>query len=131
MHHEDDEQIGGLKEMPKVKKMSGIQALPRYIMPDASPPDYEAILAQLQEYHSSLVGSSYFYIRADDMAPMLCRIVYGGGKIYFHEVVDHEKHSISEDDIEDAIRLDTGALTLPGHYLISPHIEMKLRTLYE
>jgi len=117
--------------MPKAKKMSGTQALPRYIMPDASAPDYEAILEQLQEYQHSFVGSSYFYIREDDPTPMLCRIVYGGGKIYFHEVVDHEKHSISDDDIANAIRFDTGALTLPGHHIISPHIEMKLRTLYE
>ena len=99
-------------------------------MPDASEPDYEAILEQIYKYHSSHVGSSYYYIRKikDDFE--LCRIVYGNEKIFFHEIVDHRKQGISDEDIVHAVRLDTGQLEIPGHHLISPHIETKLRILY-
>ena len=38
--------------------------LPQYIMPDESEPEYELILEQLQDYRKSLIGSSYYYIRA-------------------------------------------------------------------
>ncbi|MDP3563010.1 MAG: hypothetical protein Q8R70_00825 [Methanoregula sp.] len=46
-------------------------------MPDASEPDYRAILEQLQDYQSSLIGSSYYYIRAGKGYLSLCRIVLG------------------------------------------------------
>lgn len=105
--------------------------MPRYIMPDASEPDYRAILEQLQDYQSSLIGSSYYYIHAGEGSCCLCRIVPGGGKIFFHEIVDHEKHGISDDDLEEAIQQDAGKLTIPSHYPISPHIEQKLRVLYD
>jgi hypothetical protein len=106
-------------------------SLPRYVMPDASIPEYEALLEQLCNHRSSHVGSSYYYIRKVKDEFELCRIVYGNEKIFFHEIVDHRKQNISDDDIEHAVRLDTGKLDLPGHHLISPHIETKLRTLYE
>ena len=121
----------GGRKMPSVKKIGGIEPLPRYIMPDASQPDYDLILEQVQDYQRSLIGSSYYYIRAGDTGSFLCRIVHGGGKVFFHEVVDHEKHGISSDDIEEAIQFDSGTFTLPDHYPISPHIEMKLRVLLE
>jgi len=117
--------------MPSVKKMNLVDPMPRYIMPDASEPEYEEILERLQDYQSSLIGSSYYYIRAGEGYFSLCRIVPGGGKVFFHEVVDHEKHGISEDDIEEAIQQDTGKLTLPTYYPISPHIEQKLRVVLE
>jgi hypothetical protein len=61
----------------------------------------------------------------------LCRILPGGGKIYFHEIVDHEKHGISEDDLEEAISLDTGLFSKPGYHPVSAHIETKLRVLLD
>jgi hypothetical protein len=121
----------GEEKMPSAKKLNHVDPVPRYIMPDASEPDYRAILEQLQDYQSSLIGSSYYYIRAGEGYCSLCRIVPGGGKIFFHEVVDHEKLGISEDDLEEAIQQDTGTLTIPSHYPISPHIEMKLHTLLD
>ncbi|MCK9591999.1 MAG: hypothetical protein M0Q91_08335 [Methanoregula sp.] len=117
--------------MPKVKKISGMAPLPQYIMPDESAPEYEIILEQLQEYDNSLIGSSYYYIRGDDENCCLYRIVHGGGRIFFHELVDHQKHGIRDEDIEESVRWDTGFFTLPGYYPISPHIEQKLRTLYD
>jgi hypothetical protein len=107
----------------------GDKAVPRYVMPDASTPDHETILEHLHEHHGSIIGSSYYYISTYAGESRLCRIVYGYGKIYFHETIDHEKHGISDDDIEHAIRLDAGAIGLPGLHLISPHIEIKLRIL--
>lgn len=117
--------------MAKAEKMGGVSPLPHYAMPDGSIPPYEQILEQVQDHTSYLIGSSYFYIRADDRQCNLCRIIHGGGKIFFHEFVDHEKHGISEDDINEAVRLGTGAFAIPYYYPISPHIEKKLRILYE
>jgi hypothetical protein len=117
--------------MPKVKKITGLAPLPQYIMPDASEPEYPLILEQLQDYRNSLIGSSYYYIRAGDECNYLCRIVHGGGKVFFHELVDHHKHGISDEDIEQSVKRDTGTFTLPGLYPISPHIEQKLRILYD
>jgi hypothetical protein len=117
--------------MPTVKKISASEPLPRYIMPDASTPDYDEILEQLQEYRHSLIGSSYYYIRAENDRTTLCRIIPGGGKIFFHEIVDHNKHGISETDLEEAIRQDPGSFSALGYYPISPHIETKLRGLLD
>jgi len=117
--------------MPKVKKISGVDPLPRYIMPDESEPEYEHILEQMQNYRKCLIGASYYYIRAGGEQSCLCRIVHGGGKVFFHEMVDHRQHGISDEDIEESVRLDSGSFTLPGHFHISPHVEQKLRVLYD
>lgn len=117
--------------MPSVKKIGGIEPLPRYVMPDNSVPEYDEILEQLQDYHRSLIGSSYYYIRAENDRISLCRIVPGAGKIFFHEVVDHEKHGISSDDLEEAITQDAGSFSTPGYYQISSHIETKLQVVLE
>ncbi|MFZ1127554.1 hypothetical protein [Methanoregula sp.] len=106
--------------------------LPRYAMPDGSEPEYGAILEQIQNYRKSMIGSSFFYIQARPAEePCLCRIIPGGGRIFFHEIVDHQKYGISEEDMEDALKYDTGTFTLPGHFHISPHIEKKLRALLD
>ncbi len=117
--------------MPTAKKMTGLAPLPHYIMPDESEPGYELILEQVQDYRKSLIGSSYYYIRAGEECNYLCRIVHGGGKVFFHEMVDHHKHGISDEDIEESVKKDTGTFTLPGLFPISPHIEQKLRILYD
>ena len=88
--------------MTIAEKSRGIEPIPRYVMPDASIPEYDEILEQLQEYQRSLIGSSYYYIRMENDRMFLCRILPGGGKIFYHEIVDHEKHGISEDDLEEA-----------------------------
>ena len=116
--------------MPQTMRMNDGEPLPRYIMPDRSEPRYELILEQLQNYRKSQIGSAYYYLRVDDDLCSLCKITPGGGKVFFHEVVDHRKHGISDEDISESVKLGTGAFTLPGHYHISPHIEKKLRALY-
>ncbi len=42
-----------------------------------------------------------------------------------------QKHGISDEDIEESVRLDTGSFSLPGYHPISPHVEQKLRVLYD
>jgi hypothetical protein len=121
----------GELNMPTGERIRSLEPLPRYVMPDGSAPDYDEILEQLQEYHHSHIGSSYFYIRAEHDRTSLCRIIPGGGKLFFHEIIDHEKHGISEADLEHAINRDTGSFSTPGYYPISPHIETKLRVLLD
>jgi hypothetical protein len=113
------------------KTRTGTVPLPQYAMPDASKPPYDQIMEQVQEYNHCLIGSSYFYIRAYKDQFDLCRIVYGGGSIFFHELVDYQKHSISDEDMEESAREDCEFSTLPGYYPISPLIEQKLRILYD
>jgi hypothetical protein len=117
--------------MPKAKQVSGMQPLPRYVMPDESEPEYNIILDDLYNHRHSLIGSSYFYIKSDKDDCALCRIIHGGGKIYFHEVVDHARHGISDEDLELSVKSDTGVFSLPGHHPISPHVEQKLRVIYD
>ena len=117
--------------MPSAERIMSTYTVPRYIMPDASEPEYEVILEQIQQYRKSQIGSSFYYIRAGEESTLLCRIIPGGGKIFFHEVVDHENHGISDEDIAEAIKGDPGTFTLPGHHHISPLIEKKLRALLE
>jgi len=117
--------------MTTVKKTASIEPLPRYIMPDASVPAYDEILEQLQEYHRSQIGSSYYYVRTVNDRVTLCRILPGAGKIFFHEIVDHEKHGISEEDLEEAVSLGEGKFTTPGYYPVSDHIETKLRVVLD
>ena len=117
--------------MPSAERITSTYTVPRYIMPDASEPEYEIILEQIQQYRKSQIGSSFYYIRAGEECTLLCRIIPGGGKVFFHEVIDHEKHGISEEDIAEAIKSDPGTFTLPGHHHISPLIEKKLRALLE
>jgi hypothetical protein len=120
-----------VEKVPKAKSMNGIEPVPRYINPDHSAPDYDAIIGQLLESRKSQIGASYYYIRADENICALCRILPGGGKVFFHEIVNHEQHGISDEEITDSIRQDPGLFSLPGHYQISPHIETKLRALYD
>jgi hypothetical protein len=117
--------------MPSVKKTASIEPLPRYIMPDASVPAYDEILAQLQEYHRSLIGSSYYYIRTENDRINLCRIMPGAGKLFFHEIVDHEKHGISDEDLGEAVRVGEGSFHTPGYYPVSAHIETRLRVILD
>jgi hypothetical protein len=117
--------------MAKAKEVCGVEPVPRYIMPDQSTPNYELILEELHNHGRSQIGSSYFYIKKSDDWISLCRILYGGGKVFFHEIMDHQRHGISEDDIDQAVQQGASLTTLPDHYFISPHIEMKLQTLID
>ncbi|MHB8052358.1 MAG: hypothetical protein ACYDEZ_03540 [Methanoregula sp.] len=113
--------------MATVQNISHIEPLPRYIRPDNAIPEYEEILGELHEYQRSHIGSSYYYIRAENDWTGLCRILPGGGKIYFHEIVDHGKYGITEDELEEAVSIGKGSFSMAGYHPISQHIETKLR----
>jgi hypothetical protein len=46
-------------------------------------------------------------------------------------MVDHNKHGISDEDIEESVKNDTGTFTMPGLHPVSPLVEQKLRILYD
>ena len=77
--------------MPQAERIAGSDPLPRYVMPDGSGPDYDRILDDLHLHNTALIGLSIYYspVRQREPAGGLCRIVPGGGKIYFHEIVDN------------------------------------------
>ncbi len=103
--------------------------MPRYIMPDRSQPNYERIIRELQNNGNSPIGSSHYYIKADNDRRSLCRIIHGGGKVFFHEVIDYKNYSISDKDIEEVVRPEMEISSLQGHYQISRNIEIKLSTI--
>jgi len=106
--------------------------LPRYAMPDGSAPEYETILERIQDYRSPMIGPAFFYIRTgSNEETCLCRIIPGGGKIFFHEIVDHRKYGISDEELRDAQRSAPDTFSLPGCVPISPHIEKKLRVFLD
>lgn len=113
------------------EKKSGITPLPQYVMPDTSEPPYLRILEEVPRFDHCLIGSSYYYIRAYRDRFDLCRIIYGGGSIFFHELVSCGEHGISDEDLEIAAHEDAEFEELPGFYPVSPLIEQKLRILYD
>lgn len=117
--------------MTKAQIADGIEPLPRYAMPDKSEPEYSLILDELQDDVHSRIGKSYFYIKEDEHGCMLCRVIHGGGRIYFHEIVDHRQHGISDEDIEFATDQEALPFEIPGHFHISSLMEKKLRAFME
>jgi hypothetical protein len=89
------------------------------------------IIDWLVERQESFVGSSYYYIREGREQFVICRLKISGGYLYSIDVIDHEEHGISNDDIADAVRSSDGEPEIPGHYHIDRHIEQKLRTLLD
>jgi len=47
------------------------------------------------------------------------------------EVIKHGVLAVSDDDLEYAVRYQSGGTFEPGYYRISPLIERKLRILFE
>jgi len=115
--------------MSKAIHICDVEPVPRYLMPDRSAPNYEQIIEQLQNCGNSPIGSSYYYVKVDENWHSLCRIIHGGGKVFFHEVIDHQKYSITDKDIDEVVKPERRISSLPGHYPVSPEIETKLRTL--
>ncbi len=110
------------------KKNTGAVPLsPRYIMLNKSEPPYDMILKQLQNSRSSIIGSSYYYIRVGYEWRCLCRITSGSGPVLFNEILDPGQDGISDEDIREAIEQDKRFFTLPGFYQISMKIEKKLQ----
>lgn len=94
-------------------------------MPDGSTPDYYQILKHMQNFQTPLIGKSYFYIRKFSGSLNLCRIIPGGGQIFYHEFVDLDRYRITEADLEESTRNSAG--TDDGYFPVSAEIETKLR----
>lgn len=109
--------------MTDQRMMTIEEPLPRYAMADGSAPEYEAILEQIQNYRKSMIGRSFFYIHAGDSEQLcLCRIIPGSGKIFFHEIVDHGKYGISDEDMEEAQKVRHRGLYPAGSFpYLAPH----------
>lgn len=95
------------------------------------PMEIDVLFKRLYEYRKSLIGSSHYYIKVEQGCSTLCRLIHGGGGLYFSEIVNHEKYGISDKDIDEAVTLNCHILCLADHYHISPHIEKKLRALLD
>lgn len=102
------------------RQNAGGGPLPRDIMPDRSEPRQEQILSEPEDPRGARIERAFCYIKYDQGGCALCKIIPGGGKICFHEIVEHTKYGISEDDIAESVKTDTGIFSLPGHYQISP-----------
>jgi len=89
------------------------------------------IIDWLGERQESFVGSSYYYIRKSREQYVICRLKISGGILYSIDVINHDEHGISDDDIADAVRSSEEEPEIPGHYHIDRYIEQKLRTLLD
>lgn len=93
--------------------------------------DIEIVLSRIPRCRRAFIGDSYFFIRSDSGRETLFRMIIAGGSMYFSEAVSHEGYGITDEDMGDAIREDTGELEVPGYFPISVQIERKLRSFLE
>ncbi len=77
------------------------------------------------------IGDCCYYIAVLDNAAHLCRQPRDRSRGKDLEVIDHEHHGISTDDLEDTVRKAAGDHLVEGHYPISVHIEKMLRAQLE
>ncbi len=114
--------------MPEGSGRNGeVFPLPRYLMCSKSEPPFNTILQQLAGSGCPMIGSSYYYIRADSAGHCLCRLTPTPGPVLFHEILDPRDLGIADDEIRDAICSGTHPFTLPGLYAISAGIAKKLQ----
>ena len=94
-------------------------------------PGREEFICCVREEIRSLVGGHYYFILVTRECTTLCRVQHPAGERPAHEVMDHEGHGISDDDLHHAVRMRVGHQIRPGYYEISDHIERKLRALLD
>jgi hypothetical protein len=124
----------GMEDKPARLRMDGKGMrwilLPRGIMA-AEPAARDSFLESIGGDRRATIGGACYYIAVMDNAAYLCRHpreTVGGKDL---EVLDHDLHGISTDDLEDAVRKAAGEHLVPGHYPLSPHIEQMLRAQLE
>jgi hypothetical protein len=76
------------------------------------------------------IGFHYYWIQRIQGFPELCRLAVRRDSLILYEVLQHDILGISDDDLEDAVRLANGELYLSRDYPISDHIKRKLQILY-
>ena len=95
------------------------------------PMRYSEVLQWIGDRQEAFIGSSYYYILADDRVSSLYRLTASGGTLYSVQTVDYPSYGISEEDLEDAVRESEEEPELLHHYHINAHIEKKLRSLLD
>ena len=93
--------------------------------------DFDKIIVHLSESGTTMIGNSYFFIRAQGNNASIYRTNIAYGRIYSSEVIDHQRYGISDDDIDHALRVPASQCEIQGFYPISEHIEKKLRILFD
>jgi hypothetical protein len=77
------------------------------------------------------IGDCCYYITVLDNAAHLCRQPRDRSRGKDLEVVDHDHHGISSEELEDAVRKAAGDHLVDGHYPLSITIEKMLRAQLE
>jgi hypothetical protein len=78
-----------------------------------------------------LIGEWYYYLHVRGKQIEMHRTQQKTGQPSLTEVVKPDRFAISADDLDCAVNYWACGSFEPGHYRISPHIERKLRILFE
>ncbi|MDI9633568.1 MAG: hypothetical protein QFX32_05875 [Methanolinea sp.] len=92
---------------------------------------FERVSEREREQERVMIGGWEYFLYSDGKTVALCRTKGCAGRPWLTEVVPHEAHGISDEDLELAVRYWTGGAADPGSYRVSSHIEKKLRALLE
>lgn len=99
----------------------GIDDDPHHMGPDAAAAEERWVL----------IGQWYYYLHTNGSTIDLYRTWLKPGQPALTEILDHDHHAISEDDLKYAVQYETCGVAERGYYRISPLIERKLRILFE
>ncbi len=117
--------------MVQVQKIIDRGVYPGIVSGPDDPLRYSGTIEWLVDRRESFIGSSYYYIREDQDQCVLCCLSITGGCLYSVDVIDHIGYGISNEDIDEAVRMTEEDPVIPGHFHIDIHIENKLRTLLD
>jgi hypothetical protein len=121
----------GVENMAQVNKLPGSGNFGSNLAGPWDPMRYSEIMDWIGDRQETFIGSSYYYIQADDRRSSLFRLTTSGGSLYSIEIVDYAQFGISDDELDEAVRESGGDPEIPNHYPINGHIERKLRTLLD
>jgi hypothetical protein len=120
-----------VKKVVQVQKITGNDNFGSPISGPFDPLRYSEIMDWIGDRRDALIGSSYYYIEADEKGSSLRRLTCSGGCLYSIEAVEYSRYGISGDEMDDAVRESCEEPEIPNHYCINVHIEKKLRTLLD
>jgi|WetSurMetagenome_2_1015567.scaffolds.fasta_scaffold206484_2 hypothetical protein len=121
----------GVKSMVQAYKSPANENFGQIFTGPADPMRYSEILDWVSEHPEAFIGSSYYYIQADDRTSSLQKLTVTGSSLYSIGVVDHEQLSISDSDLDEAVQSAEEEPQIPHHYHISVLIERKLRAILD
>ena len=92
---------------------------------------FERLVEESDDEMWVLIGQWYYSLYVHNKNIDLCRTQGKIGQPSLTEVMKHGHLGISDDDLEYAVNYESGGTFGSGRYRISPHIERKLRILFE